>query len=111
VQVLLNLGLNALDAMPENGNLEFETALENGEVTIRVRDTGSGVPEQVSPRLFEPFFTTKGPGRGTGLGLFVSKGIVEAMGGKLELERTGPEGTTFMVRIAAAGSGAVGAHI
>jgi signal transduction histidine kinase len=103
VQVLLNLGLNALDAMPETGTVEFVTGVENGQVTIRVRDTGGGITEKARARLFEPFYTTKGPGRGTGLGLFVSKGIVEAMGGVLELERTGPEGTTFVVRLTADG--------
>jgi two-component system NtrC family sensor kinase len=104
VQVLLNLGLNALDATQGSGTVRFETGLEDGHVTIRVRDTGSGIPEDARPNLFDPFFTTKGPGRGTGLGLFVSKGIVEAMGGTLELESTGPEGTTFRVRLAAATS-------
>ena len=103
-QVLLNLGLNALDASAGTGALTFETCVENDAVTIRVIDTGHGVSEQARPHLFEPFFTTKGPGRGTGLGLFVSKGIIEAIGGRLELERTGPEGTTFVVRLATARS-------
>jgi PAS domain S-box-containing protein len=104
VQVLLNLGLNALDASAGTGTLAFETCVENGAVTIRVIDTGYGVSEQARPHLFEPFFTTKGAGRGTGLGLFVSKGIIEAIGGRLELEQTGPEGTTFVVRLATAKS-------
>jgi C4-dicarboxylate-specific signal transduction histidine kinase len=99
VQVLLNLGLNALDAVPGGGSVRFETSLEDGRVAIRVRDSGSGVPEAAQPHVFEPFFTTKGAGRGTGLGLFVSKGIIDAIGGSLELEETGPEGTTFVVRL------------
>jgi len=101
VQVLLNLGLNALDAIPETGTIEFATSMENGQVTIHVRDTGHGISEEARAHLFEPFFTTKGPSRGTGLGLFVSKEIVETMGGTLELEQTGPEGTTFVVRLTA----------
>ena len=101
VQVLLNMGLNSLDAMPEGGTLEFLTSADNGAVTIRVRDTGSGVSDAARAHLFEPFFTTKGPGRGTGLGLFVSKGIVEGMGGVVELERTGADGTVFAVRLRA----------
>ena len=102
VQVLLNLGLNALDAldaMEETGTVDFETGVENGWVTIRVRDGGCGIPEETRSHLFEPFFTTKPPGRGTGLGLFVSRGTIEAMGGRLDLERTGSDGTTFVVRL------------
>ncbi len=109
-QVLLNLGLNALDAIPESGTLRFETDLENDQVTVRVRDTGVGISDDARSHLFEPFFSTKDPGKGTGLGLFVSKGIVETMGGVLELEKTGPEGTTFAIRLSAqdhSNSGAV----
>ncbi len=101
VQVLLNLGLNALDAMEEAGTIEFETGVENDWVIIRVRDEGCGIPEEAHSHLFDPFFTTKPPGRGTGLGLFVSKEILEAMGGRLDLERTGSDGTTFVVRLSA----------
>jgi signal transduction histidine kinase len=99
VQVLLNLGLNALDATEEAGTVEFETGVENGWVTIRVRDEGCGIPEEARSHLFEPFFTTKPPGRGTGLGLFVSRATLEAVGGRLDLERTGSDGTTFVVRL------------
>jgi C4-dicarboxylate-specific signal transduction histidine kinase len=99
VQVLLNLGLNALDAMEEVGAVEFETGVEKSWVTIRVRDGGCGIPEEARNHLFEPFFTTKPTGRGTGLGLFVSRATVESMGGRLDLERTGSDGTTFVVRL------------
>ena len=99
VQVLLNLGLNALDAIEESGTVEFETGVENGWVSIRVKDGGCGIPEEARSQLFDPFFTTKPPGHGTGLGLFVSREILEAMGGHLDLERTGPDGTTFVVRL------------
>ncbi len=97
VQVFLNLGLNALDAMPKGGTLAFETARDERRVLVRVRDTGSGVADQARGHLFEPFFTTKAPGRGTGLGLFVSKGIVEGMNGSLELEATGASGSVFRI--------------
>jgi two-component system NtrC family sensor kinase len=103
VQVLLNLGLNALDAMSSTGTIEFRTSVEDDHVTIRVRDTGCGVSAEARAHLFKPFFSTKGPGQGTGLGLFVSRGIVEAMGGCLELEATGPEGSTFALRLASDG--------
>ena len=111
VQVLLNLGLNAVDAVGKDGTVEFETGVDDGHVTVRVRDTGSGVPENARSHLFEPFFTTKGTGRGTGLGLFVSKGIIERIGGDLELERTGPEGTTFVIRLPIGGAGVSGEGI
>lgn len=99
MQVLLNLSINAIDAMADGGTLTFETTFGDGFVTARVCDTGGGIPDAVRPRIFEPFFTTKDAGRGTGLGLFVSRDIVEALGGRLELERTGAEGTVFRVRL------------
>ena len=96
-QVLFNLGLNGLDAMAGGGTLEFETCTRGGWVIVRVRDTGCGIPAALHEHLFEPFFTTKAPERGTGLGLFVSKSIVESMGGELTLEHTDNRGTAFAV--------------
>jgi PAS domain S-box-containing protein len=96
-QVFLNLGLNALDAMPAGGTLEFESSFRGGWVAVRVTDTGSGIPDELRPHLFEPFFTSKAADRGSGLGLFTSKGIVEGMGGGLMLERSDRRGTTFAV--------------
>ena len=99
VQVLLNLGLNALDALAGGGTLTYETRAVDGVVEVRVRDTGGGIAPEVAGHLFEPFHTTKARGRGTGLGLYVSKRIVDDMGGQLALEATGPTGTTFVVRL------------
>jgi len=99
VQVLINLGLNALDAMPGPGKLTFEASSADGRVILRVSDTGRGVPESARSHLFEPFYTTKAAGRGTGLGLFVSRGIVERMGGTITLEESGPQGTVFRVSL------------
>ena len=96
-QVLLNLGLNSLDAMPGGGTLEIETSGRSGWVVVRVCDTGRGIPSDVREHLFEPFFTTKASGRGTGLGLFVSQSIVESMGGDLTLEQTDDHGTVFAI--------------
>jgi len=96
-QVLFNLGLNGLDAMAGGGTLEFETSARGGWVIVRVRDTGCGIPADLHAHLFEPFFTTKSPERGTGLGLFVSKSIVESMGGEITLEHTDGRGTAFAV--------------
>jgi len=99
VQVLLNLGLNAIDAMPEGGTLRLESRVEGAEVVLRVRDTGTGIAPLVQERLFEPFLSTKESGRGTGLGLFVSRGIVEGLGGTLVLEQT--DGLSLLRRLLA----------
>jgi signal transduction histidine kinase len=101
VQILLNLGINALDSMPEGGTLTFETTGEGQGVVVRVRDEGPGVPKDARETVFEPFFTTKPRGRGTGLGLFVSKGIAEGLGGELTLEQTGASGTVFKLQLPA----------
>lgn len=101
VQVLLNLGLNALDALVHGGTLVLsaQAVADARFVEIRVSDTGGGVPPEIRGQLFQPFRTTKAAGRGTGLGLFVSKRIIEDMGGALELESTGPTGSVFVVRV------------
>jgi C4-dicarboxylate-specific signal transduction histidine kinase len=96
-QVLFNLGLNSLDAMTDGGTLEFETSTRSGWVLVRTRDTGCGIPPAMRAQLFQPFCTTKVPERGTGLGLFVSKSIVESIGGDLTLEHTDQRGTVFAV--------------
>ena len=105
-QVLLNLVRNAREAMDSGGTLRLSSALEDGRVHIRVADTGRGIPEVAQGRLFDPLFTTKP--HGTGLGLALSKQILEAQGGGLRCERTGPEGTVFDVQVKVAPSGAEG---
>lgn len=105
VQVLMNLAVNARDAMPRGGTLLVETAAVTapdaapGErwIALRVSDTGTGMPPEVASRIFEPFFTTKGLGKGTGLGLSVVHGIVQQAGGRIELNTRPGEGTTFTV--------------
>jgi len=96
-QVLLNLVVNAADAMPEGGTLTLATQTVEHEVLWRVRDTGPGIPPELHEQVFEPFFTTKGPGQGTGLGLSTCFGIVAQHGGRLELESAPGQGTTFKV--------------
>ena len=97
-QVLLNLLLNALDAMPGGGLLRIgaDRAARAGFVRIAVADTGTGIPPDALPFVFDPFFTTKGS-RGTGLGLSVSYGIVTKHGGTIEVESRVGSGTTFGV--------------
>ena len=72
-------------------------AAGDGNVTVKVRDTGEGIPEAVRDRLFTPFFTTKAPGKGTGLGLSVSYGIIQAHEGAITVESTPEIGTTFTI--------------
>ena len=104
VQVLVNLGLNALDALEGGGHLRFELGKEPaGGLRIEVVDDGPGVPEDVSRQVFDPFFTTKPPGKGTGLGLFVSERIVLGLGGRLELLQREGQGARFAVLLPSCG--------
>ena len=94
-QVFLNLFLNARDAMPSGGLLEVRTAAHNGSVEIEVVDTGNGIPREHIHRIFDPFFTTKATGRGTGLGLSVTYGIIKEHAGKIDVRSMPGRGTSF----------------
>jgi PAS domain S-box-containing protein len=94
-QVLMNLILNAVQAMKRGGLLTIRTSVAEGICRVEVSDTGSGIPASVLPRVFDPFFTTKGEGEGTGLGLSVNLGIMERHGGKILVESEVGKGTTF----------------
>lgn len=110
-QVLVNLLINACHAMPEGGQLVLETdylpdAAGEGEVVVRIRDSGVGISRENLPRVFEPFFTTKGrygesPRPGAGLGLSVSRGLIQAQGGSISLQSQIGVGTVVEVRLAA----------
>ena len=100
-QVFLNLFLNARDAMPGGGMLEVRTGAHNGSVEIEVADTGAGIPREHIHRIFDPFFTTKSGGRGTGLGLSVSYGIIREHKGKIDVRSTPGKGTSFHVEFPA----------
>jgi two-component system, NtrC family, sensor kinase len=94
-QVFLNLFLNARDAMPSGGVVEIRTAAHNGSVEVEIIDSGAGIPRENLNRIFDPFFTTKSSGRGTGLGLSVSYGIVKEHAGKVDVRSTPGKGTSF----------------
>jgi two-component system, cell cycle sensor histidine kinase and response regulator CckA len=98
-QVVLNLALNAQDAMHEGGTLTLETEARAGDVVIRVRDTGCGMDATTHARAFEPFFTTKPEGEGTGLGLAVVYGVVDGLGGTLSLDSQPGAGTTVEIAL------------
>jgi two-component system NtrC family sensor kinase len=98
-QVLLALIMNSIDAMPRGGRLWLRTSATRDDVVLEVRDDGAGIPRDVLPHLFEPFFTTKERGRGVGLGLAISRGIVERHGGRIEVFSEVGRGTTFTVTL------------
>ena len=111
-QLFSNLLLNGLQGMPQGGTLTISVARQadgaaasqrraggsgSESVAVRVVDTGVGIPDTDLPRIFEPFYTTRT--QGTGLGLAICRQIVEAHGGTIQIERTGPQGTTMLVRL------------
>jgi signal transduction histidine kinase/CheY-like chemotaxis protein len=110
-EIVLNLAINARDAMPQGGNLLFraravEAAGPNGQpggkyARLDVIDTGSGMDQATQARIFEPFFTTKAPGKGTGLGLPMVYGLVSGAGGWIQLESAPGRGTTFTIHLPA----------
>jgi two-component system NtrC family sensor kinase len=104
-QVVTNLVMNAAEAMPQGGTVTVATAIANGggSVSLRVTDTGVGIPEERLARIFDPFFTTKEEGKGVGLGLAVVYGIVQAHGGAVDVQSRPGEGTAFIVILPIAG--------
>lgn len=100
-QVLLAVIVNAADAMPKGGNLWISSSLasDSGRVILTIRDDGSGIPPEILPKIFEPFVTTKDLHHGTGLGLAVSRGIIERHSGKISLESELGKGTTVTITL------------
>ncbi len=98
-QVLVNLVLNAIAAMPSGGRLEIRHIEDGAFLTLAIADTGEGIQEENLERIFEPFFTTKGIGKGTGLGLAVCRKIVEQHGGRISVASRAEEGATFFVTL------------
>ncbi|HYG67155.1 MAG TPA: ATP-binding protein, partial [Anaeromyxobacteraceae bacterium] len=102
-QILLNLAVNARDAMPEGGAFGIAVHGRDGEAVLRARDTGRGVPPEIRDRIFDPFFTTKPLGEGTGLGLATVYGLVRQFGGTIAVSAGEPIGTTFEIVLPLAG--------
>lgn len=97
-RVLTNLVSNAAQAIDGPGRIDVAVAVRNDAVAIRVSDTGHGIGEDIIGQIFEPFVTSRGP-RGTGLGLATVYGLTTQVGGSVEVVSTGPQGTTFEVRL------------
>ena len=93
---------NAIDAMENRGGeltISTHFELKDGVIVIKVSDNGPGIPEANLSRIFEPFFTTKPVGKGTGLGLSICYGIIQKMGGQVDVESVIDSGTTFHIRL------------
>ena len=98
-QVFINLLTNALHATSPGGKIIMAFEDRGHEIDLTVSDTGQGIPKENMTKIFEPFFTTKNPGEGTGLGLFVSRGIVEKLGGTIEVESKLGQGSRLRVTL------------
>ena len=98
-QVFLNLVSNAIDAIGNGGSIEVSTRQLDGNIYVNVKDDGPGMTPDMQKKIFEPFVTTKSGGKGTGLGLWVSLGIVEKMGGTITVESKVGKGSTFTVKL------------
>jgi len=98
-QILINLMSNAIQATPEQGQISIQVENTDGGILIDVKDTGAGIPKENLKKIFEPFFSTKAPGEGTGLGLFVTREIIEKLGGRLDVVSRVGHGARFTVRL------------
>ncbi|MDY7032177.1 MAG: ATP-binding protein [Thermodesulfobacteriota bacterium] len=98
-QVFLNLLTNAIDAIGKNGLVQVKSQRTNSSIYVSVSDNGQGIPVKKQKNVFDPFFTTKEPGKGTGLGLWVSYSIIEKMGGAIRVESSVGKGSTFTVEV------------
>ena len=99
-QVVFNLVNNACQAMVDPGTIALETLVgKDGTCELQIRDTGKGIPAEILEHIFEPFFTTKEEGQGTGLGLSMSKIVIEKFGGEILVQSEPGQGATFIVRL------------
>jgi len=100
-QIIVNIGLNAIQAMPDGGHLAVSSRFRDGFLEIVFSDNGVGIPPDIQDRIFDPFFTTKDIGQGTGLGLAVTYSLVKKMGGEISVRSTPKEGSVFTVTLPA----------
>ncbi len=98
-QVFINLLTNGIYATGAGGTITIRLEAVGGEINLTVRDSGKGIPKENLKKIFEPFFTTKPPGEGTGLGLFVTRGIIEKLGGTIAVESRLGQGSSFTIRL------------
>ncbi len=103
-QVLVNLAVNAIQAMPKGGKMTIQTLARDNYISLIIEDTGTGMSEEIIKQIFTPFFTTKDVGQGTGLGLSVVHGIVTAHGGSIKVESKVGQGSRFEVKLPLSGS-------
>ncbi|MGI9537942.1 MAG: ATP-binding protein [Desulfocapsaceae bacterium] len=98
-QIVVNIGLNAIQAMPDGGKFTIISSYESDKITIIFSDTGIGIDKEIIDKIFDPFFTTKEVGQGTGLGLAVTYSLLQQMGGTIKVDSRMSGGTTFTVQI------------
>jgi signal transduction histidine kinase len=95
----MNILSNAIQAIPGEGKIFIKTWQVGDMVKVSIRDTGTGMTEEIRKKIYDPFFTTKDVGKGTGLGLYISYGIIEKHNGKIEVFSQLGEGTEFVITI------------
>jgi two-component system NtrC family sensor kinase len=98
-QVMLNIFKNAKEAMPKGGTLTVKTVMEGDKILLHLKDTGTGIPEEIRDKVFEAFFTTKQKVKGVGLGLSVCYGIIKDHGGEIKVESEEGKGATFIITL------------
>ena len=98
-QIVMNIALNAIQAMPEGGKLHIASREERGAIVLMIADTGVGISEEVQKKIFDPFFTTKEVGEGTGLGLAVTLSLVQRLGGQIDVISQPGKGSTFTLTL------------
>ena len=98
-QALIALFMNAIEAIHNTGKIIIKAVVENSHAVISIKDEGTGISQKDLPHIFEPFFSTKEAAQGTGLGLAVAYGIITGHGGKIFVEETSPQGTTFKIEL------------
>jgi two-component system NtrC family sensor kinase len=98
-QAMISILINSIEAMPNGGKITINVTIENSNVILRIIDEGTGIADNDLPHIFDPFYSTKTQSSGTGLGLAVAYGIITNHSGKIEVEKTSAEGTTFKITL------------